>query len=151
MAIHFGPVGHDGKPLNPIIINKRDTYFEFDGFKCAVFKKGGCDLTVKLSDERTITLRSQFGGLFGQVFSSKLSAVECYLFSVLIDYEPVFIPSEININKGVLHFKSKTINFSIDLNQLNFNDETFRNVIRSEMEAAPKIRLEDIIKGMDKT
>lgn len=148
MLIHFGPVGRDDENIKQIIIDQLNTHFDLEGYKCAVFDKGGCGLSVKLPENRIVTLHIQLGSLFGQVFASKLRLIDCHSFSVFINHDHVFIPSRITMDKAILCLHSDSVNFSIDLNQLNFGYDTFHSVIGSEIEASPKLSLKKIISGI---
>lgn len=148
MIIHFGPLGRDDKSKQPVIIDQLNTHFELEGFKCAVFSKGGCGLSVKLADDRTVMLHNQLGALFGEVLASRVGRIDCHSFSVFVDHELVFIPSRITLDKALLSFNAENMCFSIDLNQLNFGYDTFHSVIGTEIQAAPKLSLEKIISGI---
>lgn len=148
MIIHFGPIGCDHKRHKPIIIDQLNTHFELEGFKCAVFSKGGCSLSVKLADERTVTLHNQLGALFGEVLASRAGRIDCYSFSVFINHELVFSPCRIRLDKAILSFYAEDMSFEIDLNQLNFGYDTFHSVIGTEIQATPKLSLEKIISGI---
>lgn len=148
MLIHFGPVGRDDENIKQIIIDQLNTHFDLEGFKCAVFDKGGCVLSVKLPDNRIVKLHNELGSLFGEVFASKLRLIDCHSFSVFINHDHVFIPSRITMDKAILCLHSDSVNFSIDLNQLNFGYDTFHSVIGSEIEASPKLSLEKIVEGI---
>lgn len=139
MDINFGLVGQAKKALYSVLIDQLNEYFYFDGFKCAVFNKGGCDLSIKLTDEHTVTLSNSLGNLFGEVYASKEGLIECHSFTVLVNQIPISTPSRITINKAILNFESKEIRFSMNLNQLNFSYDIFHKVIGSEIGAIPKI------------
>ncbi|MFX2257480.1 hypothetical protein V6380_11895 [Acinetobacter variabilis] len=148
MIIHFGPVGRDDGNYKPVIIDQLNTHFDLEGYKCAVFDKGGCGLLVKLPDNRTVTLYSQLGALFGEVIASKVEPIDCHSFSVFLNHDLVFMPSRITMDKAILSFYSDSMNFSIDLNKLNFGYDTFHSVIGSEIEASQKLSLKKIINGI---
>lgn len=150
MIIHFGPLGREDKSIEPIIIDQLNTNFDLDGFKCAVFSKGGCGLSVKLADERTVTLHNQLGALFGEVLASRAGRIDCCSFSVSVNHELVFMPSQITMNKAILNFHSNDVKFTIDLNQLNFGYDIFHSVIGSEVKASPKLSLKNIFSQNDK-
>ena len=103
---------------------------------------------VKLPDNRTVTLHNQLGALFGEVFASKVGPIDCHSFSVFLNHDLVFMPSRITMDKAILSFYSDSVNFSIDLNHLNFGYDTFHSVIGSEIKASPKLSLKKIVSGI---
>lgn len=132
-------VSNDIQMKASTIINQFDEYFSFDQFKVAVFSKGGCSLSHSLEDGRIISLQTQLGILFGDVYASKVRPIVCNSFAIYINQKLVHVVAKIQMDKGILSFLCADMAFTMDLSSLNFDYDTFHRVINIEVNATRKI------------
>lgn len=145
MMIRFSSDVLHAKNDSAKVINQVDEYFSYDQYRIAVFSKGGCSLSHSLEDGRTISLQTQLGILFGDVFASKVCPIVCKSFAIFINQQLVHVVAIIKMDKGILSFNCADMAFTMDLSCLNFSYETFHQVINIEVNATSKISISDAL------